>query len=60
MMIDYAEFDDYLFSEFHGRVTKVKNEPDMLLAVAKSKDMCKHYMNSAAIVVRGLPVKLVD
>lgn len=48
------------FSEFHGPVRKVKTEPDMLVATAKSKDACKHYMNSAAIVVRGLPVKLVD
>ncbi|OXU29495.1 hypothetical protein TSAR_010098 [Trichomalopsis sarcophagae] len=46
--------------EFQGRVANVKNEPDMLLAVAKSKDVCKQYMTSAAIVVRGLPVKLVD
>lgn len=32
----------------------------MLIAVAKSKDTCKQFMNSAAMVVRGLPLKLID
>ncbi|KAK9297376.1 hypothetical protein QLX08_008938 [Tetragonisca angustula] len=34
-------------------------EPEMLRAVAKSKDICSQYMTAAAIVVRGLPVKLI-
>ncbi|KAJ8684181.1 hypothetical protein QAD02_019973 [Eretmocerus hayati] len=43
-----------------GPHSKVENEQDMLVASAKSKDVCKQYMTSSAIVVRGLPVKLVD
>jgi hypothetical protein len=39
---------------------KIENEQDLLIAVAKSKDVCKQYMTSAAIIVRGLPVKLID
>nr|XP_034193112.1 separin [Osmia lignaria] len=34
-------------------------EPEMLRAVAKSKNVCSQYMTAAAIVVRGLPVKLI-
>ncbi|CAL7940926.1 unnamed protein product [Xylocopa violacea] len=34
-------------------------EPEMLRAVAKSKDVCSQYMTAAAIVVRGLPIKLI-
>ncbi|XP_015599938.1 separin [Cephus cinctus] len=34
-------------------------EPEMLRAVAKSKNVCSHFMTAAAIVVRGLPIKLV-
>ncbi|XP_071627742.1 uncharacterized protein Sse isoform X2 [Temnothorax longispinosus] len=34
-------------------------EPEMLRAVAKSKNSCSHYMTAAAIVVRGLPIKIV-
>ncbi|XP_053997454.1 separin [Hylaeus anthracinus] len=34
-------------------------EPEMLRAVAKSKDACSQYMTAAAVVVRGLPVKLI-
>ncbi|CAK9799037.1 Espl1 [Anthophora quadrimaculata] len=34
-------------------------EPEMLRAVAKSKDACSQYMTAAAIVVRGLPIKLI-
>ncbi|XP_014216044.1 separin [Copidosoma floridanum] len=40
--------------------TIIENEQDMLLAVAISKDVCKQFMTSAAIVMRGLPIKLVD
>lgn len=31
----------------------------MLRAVAKSKESCSHYMTAAAIVVRGLPMKII-
>ncbi|XP_031835603.1 extra spindle pole bodies like 1, separase isoform X2 [Nomia melanderi] len=37
----------------------IPTEPEMLRAVAKSKDVCSQYMTAAAIVVRGLPIKLV-
>ncbi|XP_076168881.1 extra spindle pole bodies like 1, separase isoform X2 [Ptiloglossa arizonensis] len=37
----------------------VPQEPEMLRAVAKSKDVCSQYMTAAAIVVRGLPIKLI-
>lgn len=36
----------------------MENETDMLVAVAKAREVCKQYMTSAAIVVRGLPIKL--
>lgn len=50
-----------LFSEFkNSSKTKIDSEQSMLSAVAKSKDVCGQYMTSAAIVVRGLPVKLID
>ncbi|XP_014222062.1 separin [Trichogramma pretiosum] len=39
---------------------EIKHENDMLVAVSKSKDICRQYMTSAAIIVRGLPIKLVD
>ncbi|KAL6266836.1 hypothetical protein P5V15_003665 [Pogonomyrmex californicus] len=38
---------------------KIKMEPEMLRAVAKSKNSCSHYMTAAAIVIRGLPIKIV-
>ncbi|GAB1864710.1 separase [Camponotus japonicus] len=38
---------------------KTEMETEMLRAVAKSKNSCSHYMTSAAIVVRGLPIKIV-
>lgn len=41
------------------RTENVPVEPEMLRAVAKSKDVCSQYMTEAAIVVRGLPVKLI-
>ncbi|XP_076670629.1 extra spindle pole bodies like 1, separase [Andrena cerasifolii] len=41
------------------RTGNVPVEPEMLRAVAKSKDVCSQYMTTAAIVVRGLPVKLI-
>lgn len=34
-------------------------ESEMLRAVAKSKNSCSHYMTAAAIVIRGLPTKVV-
>lgn len=34
-------------------------ESEMLRAVAKSKNSCLHYMTAAAIVIRGLPIKIV-
>ncbi|XP_043252364.1 separin isoform X1 [Colletes gigas] len=34
-------------------------EPEMLRAVAKSKYACSQYMTAAAIVIRGLPIKLI-
>ncbi|XP_076242882.1 extra spindle pole bodies like 1, separase isoform X2 [Calliopsis andreniformis] len=37
----------------------VPMEPEMLRAVAKSKNICSQYMTAAAIVVRGLPIKLI-
>ncbi|XP_003487939.2 separin [Bombus impatiens] len=37
----------------------VSTESEMLRAIAKSKDICSQYMTAAAIVVRGLPVKLI-
>ncbi|XP_058802521.1 separin [Phymastichus coffea] len=43
-----------------GTRNEIKFEDNMLVAVAKSKDVCKQYMTSAAIIVRGLPTKLVD
>lgn len=49
------------FSEFHKDArNKMKFEEDMLVAVAKSKDVCQQYMTSAAIIVRGLPLTLID
>ncbi|XP_066594805.1 uncharacterized protein Sse [Prorops nasuta] len=33
-------------------------EPEMLRVIAKSKHACQHYMTSAAIIVRGLPVRI--
>ena len=41
------------------RTENVPVEPEMLRAVAKSKDVCSQFMTAAAIVVRGLPVKLI-
>ncbi|KMQ88430.1 separin [Lasius niger] len=38
---------------------KTEMEPEMLRAVAKSKESCSHYMTAAAIVVRGLPMKII-
>ncbi|XP_024885208.1 separin [Temnothorax curvispinosus] len=43
----------------NGAKDKTKMEPEMLRAVAKSKNSCSHYMTAAAIVVRGLPIKIV-
>ncbi|XP_043273474.1 separin [Venturia canescens] len=34
------------------------NEPELLRAVAKSKEVCTQHMTSAAIIVRGLPIRL--
>ncbi|XP_078045945.1 extra spindle pole bodies like 1, separase [Augochlora pura] len=39
--------------------TNLSPEPEMLRAVAKSKNVCSQYMTAAAIVVRGLPIKLI-
>lgn len=33
-------------------------EPEMLRALAKARETCSQYMTSAAVVIRGLPIKL--
>lgn len=33
-------------------------EPEMLRALAEAKEVCSQYMTSAAVVTRGLPIKL--
>lgn len=38
---------------------KTEMEPEMLRAVAKAKNSCCHFMTAAAIIVRGLPMKIV-
>ncbi|KAL6436522.1 hypothetical protein ACFW04_004774 [Cataglyphis niger] len=38
---------------------KMETESEMLRAVAKSKNKCSHYMTAAAIIVRGLPMKII-
>ncbi|KAG7205214.1 hypothetical protein KM043_018299 [Ampulex compressa] len=43
----------------NGNESNTLMEPEMLRAVAKSKDACSQYMTAAAIVVRGLPIRLV-
>ncbi|XP_025996692.1 separin isoform X2 [Solenopsis invicta] len=43
----------------NGAKAKTKRESEMLRAVAQSKNSCSHYMTAAAIVVRGLPIKIV-
>lgn len=58
-------FDNFFIIKFFIDFTKKREndktemEPEMLRAVAKSKNTCFHYMTSAAIVVRGLPIKIV-
>ncbi|XP_011867802.1 PREDICTED: separin [Vollenhovia emeryi] len=42
-----------------GAKDKTNMEPEMLRAVAKSKSSCSQYMTAAAIVVRGLPIKIL-
>ncbi|XP_076290661.1 extra spindle pole bodies like 1, separase isoform X2 [Lasioglossum baleicum] len=42
-----------------GSSQNLSMEPEMLRAVAKSKSVCSQYMTAAAIVVRGLPIKLI-
>lgn len=49
--------------KFEDRKTKAPThvtpmEPEMLRAIAKSKEVCSQYMTAAAIVVRGLPIRL--
>lgn len=41
------------------KASEATMEPEMLRAVANSKDACSQFMTAAAIVVRGLPIKLV-
>ncbi|KAG5330739.1 ESPL1 protein, partial [Acromyrmex charruanus] len=43
----------------NGVKDKPEMESEMLRAVAKAKNSCLHYMTAAAIVIRGLPVKIV-
>lgn len=43
----------------NGAKDKPEMESEMLRAVAKAKNSCLHYMTAAAIVIRGLPVKIV-
>ncbi|XP_026299547.1 separin isoform X2 [Apis mellifera] len=43
----------------HKSSQNLSIEPEMLRAIAKSKDVCSHYMTAAAIIVRGLPIKLI-
>ncbi|KYN05936.1 PREDICTED: separin [Cyphomyrmex costatus] len=43
----------------NGVKDKTKMESEMLRAVAKAKNSCIHYMTAAAIIVRGLPVKII-
>ncbi|OAD54830.1 Separin [Eufriesea mexicana] len=43
----------------HKNCQNIPIEPEMLRAVAKSKGVCSQYMTAAAIVVRGLPIKLI-
>jgi len=49
------------FSEFikNGAKDKPEMESEMLRVVAKAKNSCLHYMTAAAIIIRGLPVKIV-
>ncbi|KAL0124988.1 hypothetical protein PUN28_004256 [Cardiocondyla obscurior] len=39
--------------------SETKMESEMLRAMAKSKNSCSHFMTAAAVVVRGLPIKIV-
>nr|XP_033342266.1 separin isoform X1 [Megalopta genalis] len=48
-----------LVKNSRSNTTSLSPEPEMLRAVAKSKNVCSQYMTAAAIVVRGLPIKLI-
>ncbi|XP_014476012.1 PREDICTED: separin [Dinoponera quadriceps] len=43
----------------NAETNKTEMESEMLRAVAKSKKACSQYMTAAAIIVRGLPTKIV-
>lgn len=54
-------FYNEIFLEYTKKTGKNKTEmeSEMLRAVAKSKNKCYHYTTAAAIIVRGLPMKIV-
>lgn len=57
----HDNFLELNFSEFTKNVAKdePEMESEMLRIVAKAKNSCLHYMTAAAIVIRGLPIKIV-
>ncbi|XP_033208353.1 separin [Belonocnema kinseyi] len=56
--INFAEWDKGILSPDEKVEVPQPVEFEMLRALAKSKDVCGQYMTAAAVIVRGLPIRL--
>ncbi|KAK0182022.1 hypothetical protein PV327_000194 [Microctonus hyperodae] len=57
--LDQWSNGNYIFKAAEPNAKMAKPmEPEMLRALAEAKEICSQYMTSAAVVTRGLPIKL--